>query len=552
MSGKRLSREAVAHMEIGRTAISRPLAWLLASLFLLAVFAVPIVQYQIGAHTPKGTSPLWDMALPVQEVGGSFSSRVSIANTLFLEKLDLLESNVEENSFLRSFFLPSLQSFYFNVLGQGNEKVVVADDGWLFFRPGIEFLSGPPFLDREQLQSRIAGHELWQNPVQPDPLQAIVDFHRQLRERGIQLILLPIPVKASIQPEKISGYRFTGPVRNRDWDNFLQQLAENDVTVFDSRSLLAGYAKKHGAAFLQTDTHWLPGAMDLVAARLAGELRTVVPGLESSPSFSLQPRQVEAVGDVARMLTLPPAYVPFLQSVEVEQVVSGDNEFWQPDTSSEILLLGDSFTNIYSTPGLGWGRSGGLAEHLSYHLGYSVDLLSRNDSGAFVTREMLGLELARGRDRLAGKRVVVWEFAERELSQGDWKLIDLSLGVPSESSFFVTDPGQQVEVTAVVAAVSSSPRPGSVPYRDNILTLHLLDLTGQKDGLQGTEALVYGFGMRDNRLTDLASLRPGDHITITLSAWDDVEREFGSYRRSPLDDEMLELELPNWGILNHD
>jgi alginate O-acetyltransferase complex protein AlgJ len=29
-----------------------------------------------------------------------------------------------------------------------------------------------------------------------------------------------------------------------------------------------------------------------------------------------------------------------------------------------------------------------------------------------------------GEDRLAGKRVLIWEFASRELSVGDWKPID--------------------------------------------------------------------------------------------------------------------------------
>jgi alginate O-acetyltransferase complex protein AlgJ len=31
-----------------------------------------------------------------------------------------------------------------------------------------------------------------------------------------------------------------------------------------------------------------------------------------------------------------------------------------------------------------------------------------------------------GEDRLAGKKAVIWEFASRELSVGDWKPIDWS------------------------------------------------------------------------------------------------------------------------------
>lgn len=551
MAVKKITREAVAHIEIGTTAISRPMSWLLSCAFLGVVFLVPLVQYYLDLKADEPAVVFSEGTRKIED-GGSLFANLKDKNTLFLENLDLLETALEEKSFLRSLFLPPLQSFYLNVLGQGNEKVVAGEDGWLFYRPGVDSLSGQPFLDKNQLQLRIEAHELWEKPVQPDPLQAIVDFHRQLSKRGIELILLPIPVKPSIHAEKLSPYNFTSPPTNRDWNPFLQHLKERNITVFNSRPLLEAYAKKHGAAYLQTDTHWLPGAMDLVADELAKQIIAAFPDLGLSAEYSLQQQKFEAKGDVAGMLTLPENHRPFLQSITVEQVVSGESELWQPETDSAILLLGDSFTNIYSTVGLGWGRSGGFAEHLSYHLQAPLDLLSRNDAGAFVTREMLGMELARGRDRLQGKKIVIWEFAERELTHGDWKLIDLRLGTAVDSGFLVTESGQQVDVQAVVAAVSKSPRPGSVPYRDNILTLHLVDIKTKKDGLEGEQAVVYGFGMKDNELTDLAGVRPGDQISIRLSSWDDVEGDYGSYRRSPLDDEMMELELPNWGMLNHD
>ena len=46
--------------------------------------------------------------------------------------------------------------------------------------------------------------------------------------------------------------------------------------------------------------------------------------------------------------------------------------------------------------------------------------------GAFATRQALWRQLSHGEDRLAGKRVVIWEFASRELSVGDWKQFDWS------------------------------------------------------------------------------------------------------------------------------
>jgi len=234
--------------------------------------------------------------------------------------------------------------------------------------------------------------------------------------------------------------------------------------------------------------------------------------------------------------------------VQVRQILSGQQEFWQPDRSAEILLLGDSFTNVYSTEGLGWGMGAGFAEQLSYILQSPLDLLARNDSGAYVTREMLAGELARGRDRLAGKKLVIWQFAERELAFGDWRRLAMQLGNPQDAGFFVAASGESTRVTGVVAAISRSARPGSVPYRDNILTLHLVDLQGLDQQLPADQALVYSWGMRDNQLTKLAALRPGDSVSLSLTAWEAVEGEFGSYRRTSLDDQMMELESANWGV----
>ncbi len=99
--------------------------------------------------------------------------------------------------------------------------------------------------------------------------------------------------------------------------------------------------------------------------------------------------------------------------------------YWSPDRDADVLLIGDSFSNIYSGEALGWGRSAGLAEQLSLLLQRPVDTIIIDGGGAVAGRRQLAADIARGRDRLDGKRLVIWQFANRELSQGDWALIDL-------------------------------------------------------------------------------------------------------------------------------
>jgi alginate O-acetyltransferase complex protein AlgJ len=68
---------------------------------------------------------------------------------------------------------------------------------------------------------------------------------------------------------------------------------------------------------------------------------------------------------------------------------------------------------------MGWGTSAGLVEQLSYALRRPVDRLAQNDDAAFATRAML----ARDPGRLEGKRVVIYQFAARELASGDWAIL---------------------------------------------------------------------------------------------------------------------------------
>jgi alginate O-acetyltransferase complex protein AlgJ len=134
------------------------------------------------------------------------------------------------------------------------------------------------------------------------------------------------------------------------------------------------------------------------------------------------------------MLKLPEDQQLFRpQTVLVHQVQDANGNPWEPDASADVLLLGDSFTNIFTLEGMGWGTAAGLAPHLALSLARPLDVIAQNDAGAFATRQSLSRELAAGQDRLAGKRVVIWEFASRELSVGDWKPLELPGPKPAEA-----------------------------------------------------------------------------------------------------------------------
>ena len=197
------------------------------------------------------------------------------------------------------------------------------------------------------------------------------------------------------------------------------------IAVFDATPprLRRGEAPR----FLIQDTHWTPQWMETVAASLAAFVTHAaqLAPMQPRPSFRPVSMTVESYGDIVAMLKLPEdqrIFVP--QSAEIRQVQDEDGTPWEPDPKGDVLLLGDSFTNVFSMESMGWGSSAGLAAHLALALGRSVDVIAQNDSGAFVTREALARELEQNGDRLSGKRAVIWEFASRELSVGNWKPVD--------------------------------------------------------------------------------------------------------------------------------
>ena len=173
----------------------------------------------------------------------------------------------------------------------------------------------------------------------------------------------------------------------------------------------------------------------------------------------------------------------------------------------------------------------GLAAQLSYELRTPVDVIAINAGGAHAARQALVADMIRGNDRLAGKQLVIWQFAARELSHGDWKLMELPTVAETKP------PDHEVAqvgtiVTATISAKTAPPRPGSVPYRDAVIAIRLQKVQGENIA---NDLLVYTMGMRDNKLVD-SPWQVGRTVKVRLTPWAEAEKQYGSYNRFELDD----------------
>jgi alginate O-acetyltransferase complex protein AlgJ len=549
---RKVTREEEAELALKNTAFTPGTRPILILIFLVIILSVPAIQFAVELRAPHSEGPLGTFniykAYPAWEKIRAVRGPRDLWRLLpRAAELKAVEEQLESESVVSEWLRPRIQSVLTGKLGVGNEQVYLGEDGWLFYRPDVDYVTGPPFLDPATIRRRALAAA-----VQPDPVKAIIAFRDQLAARGIELIAVPIPMKPGVEAGKLSARaKDSAVLQNASFADFKARMQKAAVRVFDPASALAerGAAAAKSSHYLQTDTHWRPETMEFVADKLAAFIQSA--GSTSQTSFQVSAKEVAGVGDIARMLKLPESqnlYRP--ETVTIHEVLSG-NAPWRPSKTADILLLGDSFANIFSLDALGWGESAGFAEHLSRALGGPpLDTILRNSDAAFATREMLSRELASGRDRLVGKKLVVWQFAARELAFGDWKTIEMTLGQPMPAKFFVPKPGEAVVMSGTVEAISSVPRPGSVPYADHILALHLSDLmpegSARSDGL---DALVYVESMRDNVLTLAARFRPGDRVTLRLRSWAEVADKYEKINHSEIDDPAVQLEEPCWGEL---
>jgi alginate O-acetyltransferase complex protein AlgJ len=430
-----MTREERAQRDMALTVMSGAIARFLLAAFVAVIAAVPLLELarSLRGEAPASWAELRGMPDEVSAGvatarmnGGSLWRQIVAANNAVRDACRRFEDALEDASVIGDVSRPYVQLALTAWFGAGTEGVFPGRSGWLFYAPDVHYVTGAGFLEPRVLERRARTSAVAGQAVQPDPRPAILAFKRDLEARGISLIVVPTPVKPTVHPEKLSRrYGAEGPrPDNPSYAPFVEQLRRDGVLVFDPAEAFptAGTGSGTGApSYLATDTHWRPEAMQQVAQRLAEYLRARVP-LSSVPRTGdvAEVREVQQLGDVGVMLDLPEGqtrYPP--EAVTVRRVTHADGAVWRPSTSADVLLLGDSFTNIYSLSSLGWGDGAGFAEQLSFELERPLDRITQNDEGAHATRAALRRA---GDDRLAGKRVVIYQFAARELSLGDWKM----------------------------------------------------------------------------------------------------------------------------------
>jgi hypothetical protein len=529
-----------------RTIVARPVAIGLSVLFSIGLLVVPIVDGFLGSWREPAQKAREGISKVMGSLMGPRASVSSLvdANNAALGAIHSFETSLEDSSASADVIRPPVLDALLRGGGAGSEEAYIGEDGWIFYRPDVDAVVMRPGASNAAAQG-------------------IVDFAAQLAERNIRLVVVPIPGKATIHPEKLSAgsVAFADPLTPPVVADLAKQVGEawkqgkaKDETlapiVIDATGRIWQRKLETGEdQFLKTDSHWTHAAMTAIAKSVAKEI--LATGMPVAPEeLVAEGKEISSVGDTALMLELP-ASSPLRQSqsMTIEQIKTRDGNPWRANRDSPVLVLGDSYSNIYSADGLGWGGGAGFAEQLSVQLNHRVDKSARNDAGAKSARRMLVAEAAKSPGWLDGKKIIIWVMAAREFVRGDWSSVALPETEISAKSaqFFVVPLGKTVDISARVLALGAMPAPGDSPYADYLTALHLGELEDTASGRKiSGEALAYIFTMRDRKLLPVPGLAEGQRVKLRLSNYSERADKLDSLNRGDLEDFGVMMEEPNF------
>ena len=296
-------------------------------------------------------------------------------------------------------------------LEKRNVSAIAGRDGWLFLVSELRFLAQGRFWGD-------AAAKTARSSKSPDPLPAIVDFDRQLKQRGIQLIVVPVPPKAAVYADKLEIEPPPTPAAAAPHlQEFYHELRSAGVNVLD---LTSAFVEKRndarGPVFCRTDSHWSGVGTVLAAQLLAPQIRTTLSADLPRKAYAAEWKEVSLTGDLISLLP-PGAPKPEPEKLPIRTITDNSAKgAIQPDPNSPVLVMGDSHTLVFREF---LGERAGLLDQLANELGFAPDLIGTRGSGATAVRVTLYRRTRTDADFLPKKKVIIWCFAAREFTEAD-------------------------------------------------------------------------------------------------------------------------------------
>ncbi len=303
---------------------------------------------------------------------------------------------------------------------------VPGEDGWLFLARELRHIAAGKFWGEDAVEASQATRA-----QDADPLPAILDFKEQLDELDIELIIVPVPPKAIIYPDKLTGHDVAEPPARLDpfHAEFYEELRSHGIEVLDlTDDFLQLRCTDKGPMYAKQDSHWSGIACNFTSERLSEIITQRAWYNEIEPAeFDFETSPVEISGDLWLAIQDEHTGREELSLRFVGKREDGRISPIQPDRNSPVILLGDSHTLVYHAGSDMHATGAGLADQLALELGFPVELIGVRGSGATPARINL---FRRGRanpNYFNDKKLIIWCFSAREFTESDgWRKVPVT------------------------------------------------------------------------------------------------------------------------------
>ncbi len=354
------------------------------------------------------------------------------------EYLREYEDELEKTSLFANKLRPPMQLMRYLVLKDLGDKAIAGRNKWLFYKPGFEYLTRPYIGDN---RSMVVDAE--DKPIKESAIDTIVAFKRELEKHGVELVVVIVPGKASVYPDLLSSkIKPSQSCKIGYSQKIIEELNKHSVetvNLFKAFSEARKDDAKYGdSLYLAQDTHWKTRGLKTAAESVASFIRTKpwFAPIEHSAEYILDTLIVDRIGDVGVMSKLTDfnllhkngtffkekttCYQVYKIKRDEDGIIRSKNLFRYDFRNSKVLVIGDSFSRIYQTDE---PRNAGWISYLAYELSIPLCAIISDGGASTLVRE----KLARKKKVLRGKKLVVWEFVERDLRYGaeGWKDIKL-------------------------------------------------------------------------------------------------------------------------------
>jgi len=375
---------------------------------------------------------------------------------------------------------------------------------------------------------------------------ALIQFSRQLKERGVDLIVVPY-----IGHAEVYGHRLYagGKASDELWPakvEGLVKLLENDVEVLDFGDAFKAYTGK-GSVLGHFDHHFGPDGIDIVAKELGrrinkrydfgkaaeeGRKRFTAQEIQMpTPTFFLSYNGISA--DEAQSLNIPP-------TIPAEQITyNGTVDLGK--RIDPVLVMGDSsvpFAGLYP-------KGAGIMPHLSRELGFLVPYTSDNWGG----HKQIEWYARSHAMTLPQPRVLILVMTGYSLNWtkeftvharvGGWNVVDLPplpavapdkpAAIPdktvAETKPVVTpEPAKPFSAMVKITKVSAPPDPKQTPYKEafTVSEAQVVRLLSATEEVKvGDTILMVEWVMKDRKvLASVANRKVGISGTATFTRWE--------------------------------